>query len=77
MRLRSHVAVALHRSVDTVLTGTLAWEPPYATGAALPPKKTKKKVNLLLGGKHDAEHYSESAHFLNVYMLEQYFSGCA
>ena len=29
------------RPVATVLIGTLAWEPPYATGAAL--EKTKKK----------------------------------
>jgi len=33
-----------HRPAATAPTGTLAWEPPYATGAALEKaKKTKKK----------------------------------
>ena len=46
MLLGSHVAVALRRPAATVLTGLLAWEPPYVMGVALkdknnphPPKK--------------------------------------
>ena len=35
------VAVAWHRPAATALIRPLAWEPPYATGAAQ--KKTKKK----------------------------------
>ena len=31
------------RLVATVLIGPLAWEPPYAVGAALKDKKTKKQ----------------------------------
>ena len=32
-----------HRLEATAPTGTLAWEPPYATGAALEKAKKKKK----------------------------------
>ena len=32
-----------HRPAATVSIGPLAWEPPYATGAALKDRKTKKK----------------------------------
>ena len=45
MRLKSGVAVALaHRPAATALTGTIAWEPPYATASALK-IKTKQKIN--------------------------------
>ena len=38
-----------HRLAATALIGPLAWEPPYATGAALKSKtKTNKKINLAL-----------------------------
>ena len=36
------------RPAATVPTGPLAWEPPYASGAALKDKKTKKKKNYFL-----------------------------
>ena len=41
------------RPVATVLIHPLAWEPPYATGAALKRQKEKKKknTNSLAGGK--------------------------
>ena len=34
-----------HRPVAAALIGPLAWEPPYATGAALKSKKRKKEKN--------------------------------
>ena len=38
-----------HRPAPTALIGPLAWEPPYATGAALEKgKKTKKKKCLYI-----------------------------
>ena len=40
MQLRSHVAVALVLVAATAPIRTLAWEPPYAVGAA--PEKAKK-----------------------------------
>ena len=43
-QLRSRVAVALARPVATALIGPLAWESPYASGAAL--EKTKKEKNI-------------------------------
>ena len=41
-RLGSHVAVALRRSVATVLIRPLAWEPPFAAGAAQEKGKRQK-----------------------------------
>jgi len=42
-QLGSGVAVALARLVATALIRPLAWEPPYAMGAALDKTKKKKK----------------------------------
>ena len=36
-----------HRPMAAVLIQSLAWEPPYAVGAALKSKKTKNKKMLL------------------------------
>ena len=43
-----------HRPVATALIGPLAWEPPYATGAALERQKDKK-INLY-GHKDPVEY---------------------
>jgi len=40
MRLRSCIARLWHRPAPTALLRPLAWEPPYATGAALKKQKT-------------------------------------
>ena len=40
------MAVAVHRPAATVLTGPLAWEPPYAVASALKKKKRPKKKKL-------------------------------
>ena len=42
MQLGSCVAVAMARPVATAPIRPLAWEPPYATGAALEKAKDKK-----------------------------------
>ena len=41
-RLGSQVAVAVARAAAVALIGPLAWEPPYAAGAALKSQKKKK-----------------------------------
>ena len=47
MQLGSHIAVAVCRPAAEAPIGSLAWEPPYAAGAA--PKSKKKKKKLMLG----------------------------
>ena len=48
MWLGSGVAVTVaYRPAATALIRPLAWEPPYATGAALKRQKTKKKNHLV------------------------------
>ena len=42
-RLRSPVAVTVVQAEATALIGPLAWEPPYALGAALEKAKRPKK----------------------------------
>ena len=44
MWLGSGVAVLWYRPMATAPTGPLAWEPPYAAGAAL--EKTKRKIHV-------------------------------
>ena len=41
------VALLWHRPVATALIRPLAWEPPYAEGAALKRQKAKKKKEKL------------------------------
>jgi len=49
MQLGSRIAVARARPVATVLTRSLAWEPPYAMGTALEEiKRQKTKQNKKL-----------------------------
>ena len=43
MWLGSHVVMAVEYLAATAPTGPLAWEPPYATGAALKKRQKKKK----------------------------------
>ena len=43
MRLGSRVAVAVVKAGATAPIRSLAWEPPYAAGAALKRKKQNKK----------------------------------
>ena len=50
MPLRSHVAVPVASAEATALIRPLAWEPPYAVGAAPKGQKTKKKVLSNYGG---------------------------
>ena len=49
VQLGSHVATAaaVHGPAATALIGPLAWEPPYAAGAALE-KTKKKKMSLVI-----------------------------
>ena len=42
------VLLWLCRPAATSLTGPLAWEPPYAVGAAPEEKKEKKMIKLLI-----------------------------
>ena len=42
-RLGSHIAVAVVQAGGYSSDSTLAWEPPYALGAALKSKKQKEK----------------------------------
>ena len=47
MWLGSDIAGALHRPVATAPIQPLAWEPPYAAGAALEKSKKKRQKNKL------------------------------
>ena len=44
-----------HRPAATALIQPLAWEPPYAVGAALEMSKRQKKKEENVKGRHDIE----------------------
>ena len=56
MRFGSGIAVPWRGTVATVPIRTLAWEPPYATGATL---KRQKRTSLILPTKRSRRDHSE------------------
>ena len=53
--------------VATAPIGPLAWEPPYAVGAALKNKQTNKQIKVALGKTTGRVHLGELILLLNSY----------
>ena len=70
MRLRSYVAMAWYRlAAATLPIRPLAWEPPYAVGAAL--KKAKKNRNKK---KSYCEYLHPKDNFILTTKLKYYYN---
>ena len=69
-----------HRPAATAPIGPLAWEPPYATGAALEKakgqKKKKKKKERTKERKKERERERERKERRKKHLLLFFFGGC-